>query len=154
MRRLVCLGGVATLLAILAPALWAEDPVPNDQLAAKLVGTWKLVSFKADGVESDLPKRLTVLKHITPTHMTWIRIQPDTGEVVTMAGGTWKIEGDKFSDTPSYASGDAGKIVKGGTHTFTCKIVGNRWYHNGALATGLKLEEVWELVEREPAEKN
>lgn len=141
------------LVALLASQLRAEEPVPKDQLREKLIGTWKLVSFKADGVENDLPTCLTVLKHITPTHMTWMRIKPDTTEVVTMACGTWTIDGDQFSDSPLYATGDAGKIVMGGTHTFSCKIVGNQWHHSGALANGLKLDEVWERVEPKAAEK-
>jgi hypothetical protein len=143
----------ALLFAFLAPQIQAEDPVPKEQLREKLVGTWKMISFKANDVENDLPTRLTVLKHITPTHMTWMRINPETSEVVTMACGTWTIDGDQFSDSPLYATGDAGKIVMGGTHTFSCKIVGNRWHHSGALANGLKLDEIWERVEPKAAEK-
>ena len=39
--------------------------------------------------------------------------------------------------------------AKGTVGPFTCKIVGNRWYHTGALANGLTIEEIWERVERE-----
>jgi hypothetical protein len=35
-------------------------------------------------------------------------------------------------------------VIGGKTHSFTCKIEGDRWFHNGKLASGLTIEEVWE----------
>jgi hypothetical protein len=31
--------------------------------------------------------------------------------------------------------------------SFECKVEGAKWYHNGALSSGLTIEEVWERVE-------
>ncbi|MGE3776919.1 MAG: hypothetical protein AB7F89_07040 [Pirellulaceae bacterium] len=131
-------------LACVSTTAFADDPVPEVELSKQLVGTWKMVSAKFGGKESDLPTRLTVLKHVTPTHMTWMRSDPKTGEVVAMASGVWTISGDKYSDTPTMGMGPQFATVKGGTHTFTCRIVGDKWFHTGKLATGLTIEEVWE----------
>ena len=132
------------LLVIVSPMAFAADPVPEAELSKHLVGTWKMVSAKFGGKDSDLPTRLTVLKHVTPTHMTWMRSDPKTGEVVAMASGVWKISGDQYSDTPTMGMGSQFATVKGGTHTFTCRIVGDKWFHTGKLETGLTIEEVWE----------
>jgi hypothetical protein len=148
----------ATALMLVLPlSLLAQEEVPEEQLPKELIGTWKMVSAKFGGQTSELPQRLHVLKHITPTHMTWMRIQPESGEVVAMACGKWKLDGDQFSDMPEFGMGPDFATVKGGTHTFTCKIVGDRWHHTGKLQTGLTIEEVWErerAEEDEPADES
>ena len=138
------------LMLVLPLGLLGEESVPEGQLAKELIGTWRMVSAKYGGSESELPTQLTVLKHLTPTHMTWMRAVPDSGEVVAMACGKWKLDGDQYSEVPEFGMGGDFATVKGGTHVFTCKIVGDRWHHTGKLATGLTIEEVWER--QRPAE--
>lgn len=147
--RIVCV----FLFACVSQIAVADDPVPEAELPKQLVGTWKMVSAKFGGEDSDLPTRLTVLKHITPTHMTWMRSDQKTGEVVAMASGTWTISGDKFSDTPTMGMGSQFKTVKGRTHTFTCRIEGDKWFHTGKLDSGLTIEEVWERQKAETESK-
>ena len=134
----------ASLLILSSHALVADEPVPTESLAKELVGTWKMVSARYGDRDSDLPKRMVVVKHITPTHMTWFRAHPTTKVVADMASGKWTLEGDQFADFPEFGVGPDFKTVKGGAHRFTCKIVDNRWYHTGALENGLTIEEVWE----------
>jgi hypothetical protein len=78
-----------------------------------------------------------------------MQINPDSGEVVTMACGTWSIKGDQFTANPKYGMGTAFLAVKGTKNTFTCKIVGDRWYHTGY---NQKLEEVWQRQRPKGAE--
>ena len=88
-------------IALLLPVcLIADDPVPEAQLPQQLVGTWKMVSAKYNGIENPLPAQMEVIKHVTPTHMTWFRADPDSGEVVSMASGRWSIDGDRYSEVP------------------------------------------------------
>jgi hypothetical protein len=138
------------LMLVFPLGLLGEEPTPEGQLAKELIGTWRMVSAKYGGSESELPTQLTVLKHVTPTHMTWMRAVPDSGEVVAMACGKWKLDGDQYSEVPEFGMGSAFATVKGERHVFTCKIVGDRWHHTGKLATGLTIEEVWER--QRPAE--
>ncbi len=133
-----------TLTLMFPLTLSAADPVPDDQLSKELIGTWKMISAKFGGRDSSLPKRLDVLKHVTPTHVTWMRSDPKTGNVVAMACGRWELEGNRFSDTPECGMGSDFAVVKGNTHTFICRIVGDLWYHNGMLENGLSIQEVWE----------
>lgn len=121
----------------------ADNPVPTERLAQELVGTWKMVSARYGDRDSTLPKRMVVIKHVTPTHMTWFRADPETQSVVDMASGKWSLKGDQYADFPEFGLGTAFPVVKDGTHRFTCKIVGDCWYHTGALENGLKIEEVW-----------
>jgi hypothetical protein len=136
---------VAVLIA--ATQVVADEPKSDSKTDNKLIGTWKLVSAKYDGKDSNLLETTTTLKHITPTQMMWVSYDMD-GKVTRAAGGTYTLKGDDFSDTPEYGVGSDFSAVKGETHTFKCKIEGNKWYHTGKLASGLKIEEVWERVEK------
>ena len=121
--------------------------VPQDQLPKELVGTWKLVSATYGGRESSLPTQMLVLKHMTPTHETWMRIDPKSREVVAMAGSRWRLEGAQLIVGESgYGLSPTLSSTQGTTDPFSCRIVGNRWYHNGALGNGLTIDEIWERV--------
>jgi hypothetical protein len=82
--------------------------------------------------------------------MTWMRAVPDSGEVVAMACGKWKVDQDQYSEVPEFGMGSDFAIVKARNHVFTCQIVGDKWHHTGKLASGLTIEEVWER--QRPAE--
>ena len=136
---------VVTLLLATALAHGDKDNAA-DQLATKLVGSWKMVSAKYGGADSPLPRRLLILKHVTPTHTTWMRIEPTSGNVLAMATGTWKLDGDTLIEKPIFGLGNSFETVKGQQHSFKCKIDGDKWYHSGRLANGLTIEEVFERV--------
>lgn len=128
-----------------APAAKAQPKQQASQQHA-LVGTWKLVSAKYGGNDSELPQRMTMLKHGTPTQFIWVRYDKD-GKVSGAAGGGYKINGDKYAETPEYDISADFDEIKGKTHAFTWKVEGAKWYSNGALSSGLTIEEVWERVE-------
>jgi hypothetical protein len=137
----------ALLLAIVAlgwgsPGTRADEPGLPD----RLIGTWRLVSAKYGGQEVTFPEGITTLKHITPSQFHWLSHGPD-GVVTRAAGGPYTLRDDRYEETPEYGVGDDFNTVKGQTHTFTCRIDGNKWHHTGELKSGLTIEEVWERVE-------
>jgi hypothetical protein len=116
----------------------------------ELVGTWKLVSAKYDGQENKLPEGITMLKHVTPVQFMWAIYDKD-GKVVSALGGSYTLKGDKYDETPEYGladNSDSLKALMGKIQSFTWKINGNKWYHNGKLSSGVTIEEVWERVEK------
>ena len=136
---------VALTLLLLTVVLLADGQVPEEKLSKELIGTWKLVSGKYGGRTAILSSRVIILKHITPTHHTWMHIDSESGEVTNMAGGKWSLKGDQFSTTPTYGMGSRFSGLKGNMHTYTCKIIGDRWYFAGKLQeSGLTIDEVWE----------
>ena len=140
--------GVAVALSLSPGQLRGEEAKTG---AAKgqmhpLVGTWKLVSGKYGGNAAAFPEGVMMVKHVTPTQTMWARYDKD-GKISNAAGGSYKIDGDKYSETPEYGIGPDFDEIKGKTHTFTWKVEGTKWYSNGALASGLTIEEVWERVE-------
>jgi hypothetical protein len=115
----------------------------------ELVGTWKLISAKYNGQENNL-QGITMLKHVTPVQFMWAIYDKD-GKVLSALGGSYTLKGDKYDETPEYGLADNQESLndlKGKIQSFTWKIKGNKWYHDGKLSSGVSIEEVWERVEK------
>jgi hypothetical protein len=134
-------------LAVTAATARAEERKANAKSGNKLVGTWKLVSAKYGGQEFKFPEGHTMLKHVTPSQFMWVTYDKD-GNVTRTAGGGYTLKGDDYEETPEYGIGGDFERIKGKAHTFTWKVEGNKWYHNGKLSDDLTIEEVWERVEK------
>ncbi len=147
MKRRVFLVALVLGTSLLAYGAFAvEDPAKDNELAGKLVGTWKLVSAKYNGQESDVTKSGVTLKHITPGNYMWLTYDAETKEITRAGGGTCTIEGEKYAETGQYGLGPDFQATRDKTHAFTMKLDGDTVHQNGALADGLKIEEVWERV--------
>lgn len=154
MQRFI-LTGVALSALLLTHCVTAADPQAKETKAEqnKLLGTWKMISAKYNGTESDTPKTFICLKHITPTYWVWTHIDPKTKQVTMMAGGTYTLTDDSYVEIPRHGMGQAIEEILDKPQKFTWKIEGNKWYHVGELSNGTKLEEVWERETGATAEK-
>jgi hypothetical protein len=138
--------GLLTLVAVVSSAIADEPKKPDSNAEHKLVGTWKLVSAKYNGKDVKLPEGDRRLKHVTLTQFTWLIAGKD-GAVSTAMGGSCKVSGSNYEETPEYGTSDIFKSFKGKTLTFEWKVEGNKWYHKGKLGDAFEIEEVWERVE-------
>ena len=133
---------VVVALAATAAAVRADDPKGE----GRLVGTWKLISARYGGREFK-GEGVTTIKHVTPTQFMWATYDGD-GKVTRAAGGGYTLNGETYEETPEYGISDDFDLIKGKTQTFTWKVDGNTWHHDGKLSNGLRIEEVWERVEK------
>jgi hypothetical protein len=148
MRRWLSLLATISFLVAIVSYMRADQ---NDEDARKLVGTWRLVSGKYNGQAADSGK-LVVLKHVTDSQFTWLRYDKETKKISQVAGGTYSVKGQKYSEKPSYGVGEDFEQIRGNEYIFTWKIEGNKWYLNGELPNvKLKIEEVWEKLPPEAA---
>ncbi len=147
--------GESVVVAVVASGLIAANAPADEPKAGnnKLVGTWKLISGKYDGQDSDLATRMLCIKHVTPTHWMWAYIDPATKQVMMTAGGTYTIKDDTYVEVPLYAMGQGLEGLLEKPQKFTFKVEGDKWQHSGELSTGRKLEEVWEKQPGAAAEK-
>jgi hypothetical protein len=141
----VVLASLVAVIAFTSGRSIADEPKAKP--ANKLVGTWKEVSAKYDGNEARPPEGFKSIKHVTPTHFMWVDLDKD-GNATGAFGGPYTLTGDKYEETFEYGFGDLFKSLRGKTQSFTCKVEGNKWYHNGKTINGATLEEVWERVEK------
>ena len=121
----------------------------KDADESKLIGTWKLVSAKYGNREIDVSKLGTTLKHITPTSFVWVGYDAETKVVSRTAGGTYTLKGDQYEEIPQYGLSSDFDLIRDKPQSFKFKIEGDKWHHNGALSSGLKIEEVWERCKKE-----
>lgn len=139
---------ITMVLAVSAVTGWMGEPKADTAPAShKLIGTWKLISAKYGGQESEISNQSTTLKHVTPTQFMWASYDKD-GTVARAAGGSYTITGEVYEETPEYGLSSDFELIKGKAQTFKWKVEGNKWYHNGKLSNGLTIEEVWERVEK------
>jgi hypothetical protein len=147
MRRRILFGSlIAGTLFLLYGALRAQDPPKKNEAAGGVIGTWKMISAKYGGEEADLTKTEITLKHVTPVSFLWVTYDSETKQVLRMAGGTYTLKGEQYVERPQYGLGEDFEQIREKAHAFTLKIEGDTWHHNGALADGLKIDEVWERV--------
>jgi hypothetical protein len=125
----------------------ATQNPPTPKADCSLMGTWRLESALFGGKPFSPPEGSTTLKHITPTHFTWVTYGAD-GTIARTAGGTYTVVGDTYQENPDYGIGPDFAVVKSRAQKFTCKVDGDKWYHTGALSNGLTIEEVWQRQTR------
>jgi hypothetical protein len=127
--------------SILSPiGLVAAEPHP-------LVGTWKRVAGRdsKDGEWQPLPAEITMLKHITPTHVSWAVFTNENKQIVAAMGGTVEMDGDKYIESVDHALGNVLTLLGQKQH-FTWKVNGNEFIQAGTLSNGVYLEERFERV--------
>jgi plasmid stabilization system protein ParE len=122
-----------------------EEP---EQIENPLIGTWKLVSAKYRGRESDIAERYTIHKHITPTHYIWVHVDPNTEEIVMSIGGTYSFTEKTYTEQALYGFGNWYPSNRNRTSTLSCRVEDNKWHHAGRLDNGAMIEEIWERVFR------
>ena len=91
------------------------------------------------------PPERKSLKFITPTHFIWVWVDPKTKKISNSMGGTYKLEGDSYVETPEFAF-EGMETYVGKPQKFTAKVEGDKWTHSGVLSEGQKLEEIWRKV--------
>ena len=113
--------------------IWERNPEkPNKDL--RLVGSWALVKIKNEGdsVYTEYPDFVGYIKHITPTHFTWVQYNKDGDEVISEGGGTYTLEGDVYTETIEFIH-PSGSNQVGTVLPFDCKLQDGRWHHKGNL---------------------
>lgn len=142
-RKNLLLVAFAILLCTL-PAL-AQDKAAAP--AEKHLGTWKLLSTKYGDAKDFAPYRdaSSRLKLINATHFTWLEVDDKSKQVISSAGGTYKLSGNTYTETIEFA-GQGMEAYLGKPQKFTIRVEGDKLHQSGELSTGLKIEEVWERV--------
>ena len=115
--------------------------------AGKHLGTWRLVSTKY-GEATEFTKYREGskrLKLINATHFTWVEVNADTKEVISLAGGSYKLAGNTYTETIEWA-GEGMQDYLGKPQKFQIQVEGDKLFQSGELSNGLKIEENWERV--------
>jgi hypothetical protein len=140
---------VFSLLVIVVGVAGSQSQTTSPD-SGKLLGTWRVVSAVYDDEPvKDIGKTEIWIKHITDVQFIWVRYSTDTKQVKLSQGGTYSVKGDSYIETPQYNLEHAGlDSMREKEQKFTWRVDGDRFYQNGRLSNGVKLEEVYERVRR------
>jgi hypothetical protein len=129
--------GFVTLRADDKPAAAAVAP---SRLAEDLTGVWVLVG--RPGAVREAPEAGGRLKFRTGRHWVMTQADPKTGVVVMHDGGTYTLEGERYSETLEYANPSTmGDLKK--TFNYTVKVEGDTMTQIGL---GNPYTETWKRV--------
>ncbi len=154
LSRFLAIVSLAALFAVgLTVGVGEEKAAPQEKEAPKnpLLGTWELVRYKyGDEAEySDFPKERRRLKLITDTHWSWVEYDTvGKKEVKGGAGGPYTLKGEIYTETIEFATGGMVGFLDA-VHPFKIRVEGDKCFVSGTLATGLRIEDIWQRV-KEP----
>jgi hypothetical protein len=148
MKQMIAAFALALITMSIAVAdIHAKDTEKEKELRAQLIGTWRQVSQKVDGVDRTTPQVYMTFKHITPAGFVWLSHDKSTGMIIRAAGGTYVLSGNTYTERIEYGIGNDYEVIRNSQHSFTARIDGDKWYHVGQLANGQTIDEVWERVQ-------
>jgi len=138
---LVCISLLVTQTVL------GDDQKPKfDQLKQELPGTWECVSFQ------EAPKEILHIKHITPTHYTWVTYDRQMNAILATSGGTWSFKDGKYVEACEFAS-DSHQHLRGKTFTFTINVARDKWDLRGVPGTEIEVDEVWSRMKAGEGQK-
>jgi hypothetical protein len=128
----------------------ADDGPKKAEAAPKdaLVGAWKLATARYNNRDFAFPEGFTTMKMVTPGRYMLVIYHKD-GSVARSSGGSYKVVGDTYEETPEFSTSEGFDAVKGKPQAFKWKVEGGKWHHGGTLSTGMVIEEVWERAEKQ-----
>jgi hypothetical protein len=138
---LVCV--IACALAVLvARSSYSQEAEPSP-----LDGAWKVVEQKnGDAQEYQKPAEGTVMiKYVTGGRFIWTVSQG--GKITSAAGGKYKVDKDKYTETIESVAGEGQDALVGMSFDFTWKLEGKTWLHVGTIKVNgqdFKIDEKWE----------
>lgn len=137
---------VLSLFVVIQTAIWSSGSFAKaaeneaSKLAKDLVGTWELAGMP--GEEKEPPAKGGRLKFFGAKNWTITQADPDTGAVVFHHGGTFTLDGNKYSETIEYASEGTKDLIGKALH-FTIKIEDDKLTQQGIDNS---YNEVWKRV--------
>jgi hypothetical protein len=136
----------ALLFTMITAALIFGVPAEVKCQTTGHLGTWKLASYKysTSGNFNPVPKGEQHIKLITETHFMWAETDTATGKVMGMAGGTYTLKGNTYTESIDFGIGMDSYL--GRNQTFTLLVEGDLLFLTGVLSDGYHVEEVWKRV--------
>ena len=101
-----------------------------------LQGSWTLVQTLEIGHEDSTNRRNTqdkiYIKHLTPTHFTWVEFDKVERRLVGTGGGTYTLQEGAYTENIDFfyppGSSELGQAIP-----FTATIENGKWHHRGQV---------------------
>ncbi|MGP0063090.1 MAG: sigma-70 family RNA polymerase sigma factor [Isosphaeraceae bacterium] len=114
----------------------ADAKTKSPEIGKELMGAWILAG--KPGEIGQPPQAGAMYKFFGGRHWAITQADPKTGAVLYHHGGTFKLDGDQYTETVEYATENTANLIKK-THKFTIKVEGDTY-------TQLGLDNEWSQV--------
>lgn len=114
-----------------------------DDGAGPMAGLWRITAREASNGQMTPMQRGSrkTLKLLTGTRFQWAAINPQTKQFSGSGGGTYTLNGGKYTETIDFFSRDNSRV--GRSLTFDTEVKDRDWFHRGLSSTGSPVSEVW-----------
>jgi len=144
MRKLLALSCIALLVT--QTVLGRDQKHNPEQLKPDLLGTWDCVMAPA------VPDSVRHIKHVTPTHYTWVTYDATNGRILATSGGTCSVKGDQYDEVCEFSS-DTHRHLRAKTYGYKLKIKDDKWDLQGMPDSDIDVDEVWNRVKLAEGQK-
>lgn len=109
---------------------------------ADITGTWRLVynNPARDSAVKEFPAEFTEIKQITDGHFSWML--NSEGTVFNGAGGTYRLDGDTYTETIGYGLPHMVRFV-GKQAVYKISVKQDTMRISGFLNDSIRVQEVW-----------
>jgi hypothetical protein len=104
-----------------------------------LLGTWE------GTVGEPAPKSARIVKHVSPTHWTWVIYDRENKMVFAAMGGTWMFNGDRYEETVDYSTENV-PDARGKSFAYDFKVEGDVWSIRRGPQFDVRADETWKRV--------
>ena len=121
---------------------WRRLPADETSLS----GAWTFAARVDAQGQSDArrtPGPRQTVKMVGGGRFQWAAFNWETKEFMGTGGGTYRVEGDAYTETIAFFSRDDGRV--GQSLRFTFERRDNDWYQRGTNSRGEPLHEIWTL---------
>ena len=85
---------------------------------------------------------MRTVKHVTPTHWTWVAYDRENKMVLAAAGGTWSIKGGKYEEAVEFTT-DNFPQARGKSPAYGFKVDGDLWTLMRGPEFEIRIDETW-----------
>jgi hypothetical protein len=125
------------------PKQAAANPVDDE--TKLLEGAWRLVGVK-DGNGNYVDAPYIQYKIMATGHYLWLSYDRETGRVLRTGGGSYSLKDGVYTARVEYSNAADLRGIAGQEYKFTCKIDGDKWYHEGPMPNGAYVDDLWERM--------
>ncbi len=114
-----------------------------DDSTGPMAGLWRITARETNNNQMTQMQRgpRKTLKLLTGTRFQWAAINPQTKQFSGSGGGTYTLNGGKYTETIDFFSRDNSRV--GRSLTFDAEVKNRDWIHRGLSSTGSTVGEVW-----------
>jgi hypothetical protein len=144
MKNLLLICGLLSCLN--QPLIDQRRETAAEKLKRDLLGTWDCVTAP------EVPKSVRHTKLVAPGRFTWVTFDSEKQEILSVCGGTWALEGDKYTESCEFAS-DTHQHLRGKTFTYDVTVTPEKWDLKGVPGTEINVDEVWNRMKPDDSQK-